>query len=104
MLFAITGVLLLAEQLGGAVEPTKLGPSPVPPAIFSNVGPSVEEWEKYLRKISDDLNEQGTSEPTRQEDTLFSQVNRSLTWVFIALHHFTLPAEFQDFELRNPFN
>lgn len=104
MLFAITGVLLLTEQLGGAVEPTKPGPSPVPPAIFSNVGPSVEEWEKYLRKISDDLDEQRTSEPIRQEDTLFSQVNRSLTWVFIALHHFTLPAEFKDFELRNPFN
>lgn len=90
------------------MEPTKPGPSPVPPAVFSNVGPSVKEWEKYLRKISDDLDEQRTSEPTRQEDTLFSQVNRSLTWVFMALDRFTRcpilwPAVFKDLKLRNPF-
>lgn len=73
---AVTGVLLLAEQLGGAVEPFKPGPAPVPPAVFNHVGPSVEEWEKYLRKISDDLDEQRSSTGiTRmQEDKLFSQV------------------------------
>lgn len=72
----VTGVLLLAEQLGGAVEPFKPGPAPVPPALFNNVGPSVEEWEKYLREISDSLDEQRSSTAiTRtQEDKLFSQV------------------------------
>lgn len=73
---AVTGVILLAEQLGGAVEPFKPGPAPVPPAVFNNVRPSVEEWEKYLREISDDLDEQHSSTGiTRtQEDKLFSQV------------------------------
>lgn len=74
-----TGVLLLAEQLGGAVVPTEPGPSPVPPAIFREVGPSVDDWERYLRKMSDDLDKQHTSTdsyttPTRQEDNLFLQV------------------------------
>lgn len=89
------------------MEPTKPGPSPVPPAVFSNVGPSVKEWEKYLRKISDDLDEQGTSEPTRQEVTLFSQVNRSLTWVVMTRSLYMLPnfmAVFKDLKQRNPFN
>lgn len=76
-----TGVLLLAEQLGGAVGPTEPGPSPVPPAIFREVGPLVDDWEKYLRKMSDDLDKQHTStdtssKPTRQEENLFSQVDR----------------------------
>lgn len=75
-----TGVLLLAEQLGGAVGPRDQGPSPVPPAIFREVGPSVDDWETYLRKLSDNLDKQQTStdissEPTRQEDKLFLQVN-----------------------------
>lgn len=76
-LAVVTGVLLLAEQLGGAVEPFKPGPAPVPPAAFNNVGSSVEEWEKYLRKISDDLDDQRSSTGiTRtQENKLFSQVN-----------------------------
>lgn len=76
--FAVfTGVLLLAEQLGGAVEPFKADPAPVPPAVFNNVGSSVEEWEKYLRKISDDLDDQTSSSgiTTTAEDKLFSQVN-----------------------------
>lgn len=68
---------MLAEQLGGAVEPFKPGPAPVPPAVFNNVGSSVEEWEKYLRKISDDLDDQSSSTGTTrtQENKLFSQVN-----------------------------
>lgn len=75
-----TGVLLLAEQLGGAVGPRDQGPPPVPPAVFREVGPSVDDWEKYLRKLSDDLDKQITStdissKPTRQEDKLFVQVN-----------------------------
>lgn len=78
----LTCALLLAEQLGGAVEPTEQGPSPVPPALFREVGPSVEDWEKYLRNLSEDLDKQHTdtpgdmsSTPTRQEDKLFLQVD-----------------------------
>lgn len=77
----VTGVLLLAEQLGGAVVPTEQGPSPVPPALFKEVGPSVDDWEKYLRNMAEDLDKQHTdtptdisSTPTRQEDNLFLQV------------------------------
>ena len=82
LLFAVvTGVLLLAEQLGGAVVPTEQGPSPAPPALFGEVGPSVDDWEKYLRNVAEDLDKRsGTSTeassiPTRQEDKLFLQVD-----------------------------
>lgn len=59
--------------------PAEPGPSPLPPAIFREVGPSVDDWEEYLRKMSDDLEKQHTStdsnsEPTTQEDNLFLQV------------------------------
>lgn len=69
------------------MEPFKPGPAPVPPAVFNSVGPSVEEWEKYLRKISDDLDEQRSStETTRQEDKLFSQVNCFQTQILVTLY------------------
>lgn len=76
---------MLAEQLGGTVEPFKSGPAPVPPAVFNNVGSSVEEWEKYLRKISDDLDNQSSSAGITgtQEDKLFSQVNRFFFLFFL---------------------
>ena len=78
----LTVVLLLAEQLGGAVVPEEQGPSPVPPALFEEVGPLVDDWEKYLRDMAEDLDKQYTetstdiySTPTRKEHNLFLQVD-----------------------------
>lgn len=79
LLAAVTGVLLLAEQLGGAVVPVEEGPSPVPPALFTDVGALVDDWEKYLRSMADDVDEQNpdtdiSSKIRRQEDNLLLQV------------------------------
>ena len=78
---AVIGVLLPAEQLGGAVVPEEEGPSPVPPALFREVGPLVDDWEKYLRSIAEDMDKQHTdtsadisSTSTRQEENIFMQV------------------------------
>ena len=78
---AVTGVLLLAEQLGGAVAPEEQGPSPVPPALFREVGPLVDDWEKYLRGIAEDMDKQHidsstdvSSMSTQQEENIFMQV------------------------------
>lgn len=78
----VKGVLLLAEQLGGAVVPTEQGPSPVPPVLFREVGPSVDDWEKYLKDMAEDPDQQHTdtstdisSTTTRHEDNLFLQVD-----------------------------
>ncbi|XP_038575306.1 serine protease 56 [Micropterus salmoides] len=75
----------IEEQLGGAVVPIEQGPSPVPPALFREVGPSVDDWEKYLRNTAEDLDKQHSdtstdisSTPTRQEDNLFLQTEDSL--------------------------
>lgn len=73
------GVLLLAEQLDGAVASAEPGPSLVPPDIFREVGPSVDDWEKYLTTMSDDLDKQHSSTDIslklmRQEEKLFLQV------------------------------
>lgn len=81
LLAAVTGVLLLAEQLGGAVVPAEEGPSPIPPALFTDVGALVDDWEKYLRSMADNVDEQNpdtstdiSSKTRRQEDNLFLQV------------------------------
>lgn len=75
---AVTSVLLLAEQLGGAVVPEEQGPSPVPPAVFREVGPLVDDWEKYLRSIAEDMDKRTSTDisstSTRQEENLFMQV------------------------------
>ncbi|XP_051256762.1 serine protease 56 isoform X2 [Dicentrarchus labrax] len=76
------GLIQIEEQLGGAVVPTEQGPSPVPPALFREVGPSVDDWEKYLRNMAEDLDKQHTdtstdSTPARQEDNLFLQTEDS---------------------------
>ncbi|XP_042353454.1 uncharacterized protein prss56 [Plectropomus leopardus] len=70
----------IKEQQGGAVGPAEQGPSPAPPALFRDVGPSVDDWEKYLRNIAEDLDKRHadsstdiSSTPTRQEDKLFLQ-------------------------------
>ncbi|XP_070774901.1 serine protease 56 [Enoplosus armatus] len=88
------GLTQIEEQLGGAVVPTERGPSPVPPALFREVGPSVDDWEKYLRNMAEDLDKQHTdtstdisSTLTRQEDNLFLQTEDS------SVHQ--LEAEFQ---------
>ncbi|KAM6919979.1 serine protease 56 [Lycodopsis pacificus] len=74
------GLTQIKEQLGGAVVPTEQGPSPVPPALFREVGPSVDDWEKYLRGMAEDLDKQHTdtstdtsTTPTTQENKLFLQ-------------------------------
>ncbi|KAI3374996.1 hypothetical protein L3Q82_021526 [Scortum barcoo] len=78
------GLTQIEEQLGGAVVPTEQGPSPAPPALFEEVGPSVDDWEKYLRNLAEDLDKHHTdtstdisSTPTRQEDNLFLQTDDS---------------------------
>ncbi|KAG8014117.1 Serine protease 56 [Nibea albiflora] len=78
------GLTQIEEQLGGAVVPTEEGPSPARPALFREVGPSVDDWEKYLRNMAEDLDKQHTdtsldisSAPTRQENHLFLQAEDS---------------------------
>ncbi|CAB1443040.1 unnamed protein product [Pleuronectes platessa] len=70
----------IEEQLGGAVVPEEQGPSPLPPALFKEVGPLVDDWENYLRSMAEDLDKQHTdtstdisSAPASQEHDLFSQ-------------------------------
>ncbi|XP_027140796.1 serine protease 56 [Larimichthys crocea] len=78
------GLTQIEEQLGGAVVPTEEGPSPARPALFREVGPSVDDWEKYLRNMAEDLDKQHadtsldiSSAPTRQENHLFLQTEDS---------------------------
>lgn len=79
LLTNITGALLLAEQLGGAVVPEEQGPSPSPPALFEEVGPLVADWEKYLRNMAEELDKQHTDtstdiSSTSREYNIFLQV------------------------------
>lgn len=78
LVFPLPGVLLLAEQLDGAVVPAEPGSTLHLPPMFREVGPSVNEWVEYLRTISDDLDKQNAStdiwNPARQEEKLFLQV------------------------------
>lgn len=78
----VTGVLLHPEHPGGAVTPLQQAPFHTPPALFRDVGPSLDDWEKYLRNVADDLNGEQqtdgfteTSTTRRLEDDLFLQVN-----------------------------
>ncbi|XP_074507204.1 uncharacterized protein prss56 [Sebastes fasciatus] len=78
------GLTQTGEQLGGAVVPTEQALSPVARALFREVGPSVDDWEKYLRNMAEDLNRRHTdtspdvsSTSTRQEDKLFTQTEDS---------------------------
>ncbi|KAM7400749.1 hypothetical protein PAMA_005101 [Pampus argenteus] len=77
------GLKQIEEQLGGAVVPEEQGPSPVPPALFREVGPLVDDWEKYLRSIAEDMDKQHTdtsnsSTSTQQEENLFMQAGDSV--------------------------
>ncbi|KAM8851302.1 uncharacterized protein prss56 isoform 2-T2 [Spinachia spinachia] len=74
----------IKEQLGGAVVPTEQGPSPVAPDLFREVGPSVDDWEKYLSGMAEDQDQDLTdtspdvsTTPTVQEDKLFLQTQDS---------------------------
>ena len=81
-------VLLLAEQLGGAVRPAeqqqqqRLQPAASSPALFGEVGPLLDDWEKYLTGLAEDLVEDHTdlrsavtpSASLTQENSLFVQV------------------------------
>ncbi|XP_029970000.1 uncharacterized protein prss56 [Salarias fasciatus] len=65
----------IKEQLGGAVEA-----SPALPTLFRDVGASVDDWEKYLKNISDEMEKQPTdvsSTPKTQEDNIFLQAQDS---------------------------
>ncbi|XP_074545134.1 uncharacterized protein prss56 isoform X2 [Halichoeres trimaculatus] len=74
------GPTQVKEQLGGAVGPTGQDPSPTLPALFRDVGPSVEDWEKYLRGMAEDLDNQHSDISTTgrsQENILFLQTEDS---------------------------
>ncbi|MED6292649.1 hypothetical protein CHARACLAT_002591 [Characodon lateralis] len=82
------GLTQIKEQLGGAVIPedqAKQDPSHAPPALFRHVGPSVDEWEEYLRNIADDIDEHHQTGITdissitkANEEKLFLQTQDSL--------------------------
>ncbi|XP_030607411.1 uncharacterized protein prss56 [Archocentrus centrarchus] len=74
----------IGEKLGGAAVPAEQCPPPVPPVLFRDVGASVDDWEKYLRNMADDMDKQNpdtftdiSSKPKRQEDKLFLQTQDS---------------------------
>lgn len=78
---SVIGVLLHAEQLDGAVGPEEQGPSTVPLGLFQEVGPLVDDWEKYLKDLAESLDKQNTdtsvdisSTHRRKEDDIFLQV------------------------------
>lgn len=73
------GLSLLAEQLDGAVTPAEQG---LPQALFRDVGPSVDDWEEYLRDTADDMEKHHkvstdiSSKTKQNEDNLFLQVQK----------------------------
>ncbi|KAG7273511.1 hypothetical protein CRUP_015887 [Coryphaenoides rupestris] len=80
------GLLPTAEQLGGAVRPAEQRRSPRPPGssqalLFGEVGPLLEDWEKYLTGLAEDLAEKPTDRQSEvtpsalltQENSLFVQ-------------------------------
>lgn len=86
----LPGLLLLAEQLDGAVVPAEAGSSLQLPAMFREVGPSVDEWVEYLRTVSDHLGQQNAStdiwNPARQEEKLFLQVGSRRNFQTVRRH------------------
>lgn len=61
---------------------TEQGPSPVPPTLFEAVGPSVDDWEKYLRNMSEGLDEEEQPETSAN---IFLQVNQVILSIFYSL-------------------
>ncbi|CAG5896776.1 unnamed protein product [Menidia menidia] len=79
------GFSQIKEQLGGAVRPAELGASRGQPDLFRDIGPLLDDWEKYLRNMADEMDNQPsdatanvTSSTKRHEDNLFSQTRDSL--------------------------
>ncbi|KAK2895352.1 uncharacterized protein prss56 [Channa argus] len=79
-----SGLLQVEEQLGGAVVPEEPGASPLPPALFKGVGPWIDDWEKYLRDMAEDMDKQHTDTSTdisstsaRQAQNIFLQTQDS---------------------------
>ncbi|XP_054888695.1 uncharacterized protein prss56 [Poeciliopsis prolifica] len=79
------GLSQIKEQLGGAVIPAAQDPPHAPPSLFRHVGPSVDEWEEYLRNMADDMDKKhqtgvtDTSTPKSDEENIFQQSQDS--WV-----------------------
>ncbi|KAM6918192.1 uncharacterized protein prss56 [Xenentodon cancila] len=77
------GLAQIKEHLGGAVMSPEQAPSTTPPALFRDVGPSLDEWEKYLRSMADNMDEERTdgladlSTTRRLEENLFLQTQDS---------------------------
>ncbi|XP_061878752.1 serine protease 56 [Entelurus aequoreus] len=70
----------ITEQLGGTVTPEEDGSPPLPPPLFRDLGPLVEDWEKYLVNISEDMEKEANNTLTdtsstspREEENLFLQ-------------------------------
>ncbi|XP_028987625.2 serine protease 56 [Betta splendens] len=75
------GLPQVEEQLDGAGGPEEHGPSAAPLGLFQEVGPSVDDWEKYLSNLAEGMDEQGTdvsSTPRRREDDIFLQAEDSV--------------------------
>ena len=77
----VTGGLFLAGQLGGAVRPAeqqRLRPAPASPALFGEVGPLLDDWEKYLTALAEEHTDQTSADipsaSLAQENSLFVQV------------------------------
>ncbi|XP_027877310.1 uncharacterized protein prss56 isoform X1 [Xiphophorus couchianus] len=80
------GLSQIKEQLGGAMIPAAQDPPHAPPSLFRHVGPSVDEWEEYLRNMADDMDKQHqtrmtdtSSTPKSDEENIFQQTQDS--WV-----------------------
>lgn len=63
--------------------PEKQSSPPLPPALFREVGPLVEDWEKYLRDMAEGADNPHSDTSTGQEDIDFLQVHR----LVINFHH-----------------
>nr|XP_057922807.1 serine protease 56 isoform X2 [Doryrhamphus excisus] len=83
-------LMQIKEQLGGAVTPEEHGPPPLPPALFRELGPLVEDWENYLVNMAEDMENQlnDTDTSPKQEEKLFSQAGDNSV--------FQLEKEYQD--------
>ncbi|XP_068196925.1 serine protease 56 isoform X2 [Antennarius striatus] len=69
------GLAQIKDQLGGAVAPRDRHPSPIPPAVFRGLGPSLDDWEKHLWNMAEDEDKQQTDES--DISNIFSQAKDS---------------------------
>ncbi|CAL8312552.1 unnamed protein product [Gadus morhua 'NCC'] len=73
-------LLQTAGQLGGAVRPAeqqRLRPAAASPALFGEVGPLLDDWEKYLTALAEEHTDQTSADipsaSLAQENSLFVQ-------------------------------